>query len=405
VIFSFIILLFNYVWSNNSITGNEEEKLVTQCGIYLGNLFGFKQGGSDQFDDVIFINIANDKELIEVNDYLGIPKGKIDITDREKIATFLDKSANRHKYILLDVIFDSIHRSKNDSLLEKALLNTSNIIIPSVYKNGLLINSFFKSNTGVSAYKKSIYTNRFVKYSFLDNDSIESIALKMRRDLKDSDISKNGMFYYDNGEISLNSIVLNHRIKPLRKYHDSGVQNFYDLGVDILASMTDNEIQSLVKDKIILIGDFEDKDLHPTIYGKIPGILINFNAYLALKNNEHIVPKHLILFLFAAYLFLSCFFIFNVDIKIINKIKNKLLSKNKNNKDSILIGKFKPKRLIILSFERYSEIGSLFIVLSVISFLIFGVYIEILRSTVFFGTFILIRDWFCTTKEIKDEGV
>ena len=72
-----------------------------------------------------------------------------------------------------------------------------------------------------------------------------------------------------------------------------------NLGADIIDMGID--IPSLVKDKIVVIGDFTEDDIHDTYLGKIAGPVINVNALEALRNNEQEIPWTLILFLFAIY--------------------------------------------------------------------------------------------------------
>jgi CHASE2 domain-containing sensor protein len=46
-------------------------------------------------------------------------------------------------------------------------------------------------------------------------------------------------------------------------------------------------LEALFKDKIILIGSFTEDDIHSTIAGDMPGVMINYNAYYALSQGRH----------------------------------------------------------------------------------------------------------------------
>ena len=58
-------------------------------------------------DDVLFINISYDKELVPVYDEYEMPMGNIDVTDREKLWKLLCAAERNgsYKYILLDIFF------------------------------------------------------------------------------------------------------------------------------------------------------------------------------------------------------------------------------------------------------------------------------------------------------------
>ena len=87
-------------------------------------------------------------------------------------------------------------------MLQHVLSNTKRIVTPKVIGfNNEIIKSGFNVETAFSAYKKSIYSNRFVKYNFLENDSIESVALNIGRNLDDITIEKEGFFFYDKGKL------------------------------------------------------------------------------------------------------------------------------------------------------------------------------------------------------------
>ena len=72
-----------------------------------------------------------------------------------------------------------------------------------------------------------------------------------------------------------------------------------NLGADILDLGVD--IPSLVRNKIVVIGDFSEDDIHDTYIGKVAGPVININALEALRNNELEIPWTLIVFLMVLY--------------------------------------------------------------------------------------------------------
>ena len=119
----------------------------------------------------------------------------------------------------------------------------------------------------------------------------------MWEDLDHGSIIKKGIFYFSNNKLCFNSLILNFPVRKITKYTTDLENNYYELGTDILNERSDEEIQKMVQNKIILIGDFVDRDIHATSFGDIPGVLINYNAYLALKSEGHIIPVSLLIIL------------------------------------------------------------------------------------------------------------
>ncbi|WP_179218169.1 CHASE2 domain-containing protein [Dokdonia pacifica] len=404
--FPMILLILNYTWSNESITNQEEERLVTKLGLFLKNA----PMSSNQFqkyaDKILLINVSNDKELINVKDYQGIDKGNLDITNRGKLADFLNKTNNKHRYILLDIAFNPNHESPfNDEKLYQAINNTKNIVLPIIKDKDSYIIPKFSDNIGFASYQNSIFTNRFIKYSYLENDSLPSIALKMGNQLLGTQLEKKGMFYYDNDRLAWNSIILDHPIKPLLKYNSIGEFNYFDLGVDILQVMPNSQIENFVENKIIIIGDFDDRDLHPTIYGEIPGALIIYNAFLALENGQHIVVESIWISLYIIYLLLILFYFLNFDKKCILALKRVLIKSANIRRIKSFFEKISLKNMFFTIISDYLKIGLLFTSLSVLYFLIYGVHIEILGTSSIFATLIVIRNLYTNFKLIKKNDI
>lgn len=100
---------------------------------------------------------------------------------------------------------------------------------------------------------------------------------------------------------------------------------YYNLGSDILD--TDIDTSSLTKDKIVVIGDFSENDIHDTYIGKIAGPIINLNAFYALTNDNLSIPYAEIFFLLLLYFTISLFLMKEVSVNslfpFVKKIKSK----------------------------------------------------------------------------------
>jgi hypothetical protein len=137
-----------------------------------------------------------------------------------------------------------------------------------------------------------------------------------------------------------------------------------NLGADILDLGVD--IPSLVNDKIVVIGDFTENDIHDTYLGKIAGPIINLNAFEALQNNELEIPWALIFFLVTFYVMIS-YLMLRSPIS-----TDRLLDKLHMNRTSIKY---------VLSFIGYSFI---FTMVSGSIYLICGIDINVLIPTIWF---------------------
>lgn len=96
----------------------------------------FQSPKEDIPEDLLLVNVAYDRELADVTDEFGLPKGNIDITDRKKLYDFLTKLQKAdYKYIILDVSFSEEYRTENDSTLYSVISQVENYN-PQIQKSG-----------------------------------------------------------------------------------------------------------------------------------------------------------------------------------------------------------------------------------------------------------------------------
>ncbi len=107
-----------------------------------------------------------------------------------------------------------------------------------------------------------------------------------------------------NGKLSLNSIILDLRIRNSHLNEDGHYGDFF-MNLWELLCLPDVLLLEMVKDRIVIVGDFTEHDMHETVLGNMAGPLILLNAYLSLVNEENIVSLPFLLTLFAAYLLIS----------------------------------------------------------------------------------------------------
>lgn len=324
VLNAIVILLVCYLtdnWSLSVLTGPSTGQRIEQFREYTG------LAKEPETDEYFFVNIAYDKELVPVYDEYDFPKGEIDVTNRERLNDFLSQLDDSHKYVIFDVLLSKDFASTNDSALIETILNTDRIVVAHSEKATFPDNRLLEKS-GFTDYSTNILETNFVKYEFLKNDS-NTIASKAYRDLTNGvQVNKLGPFYFKNGHLQWKAMTLRFPIKlwdsSLGKHkkfeYSFNEDKIYNLGSEILD--LDMNVPELVKDKIVVIGDFTEDDIHDTYTGKIAGPVINVNALEALLNNELEIPWWLIGTLFGLYTVITYFLLRNIQIfNILKRLK------------------------------------------------------------------------------------
>ena len=322
-------------------------------------------------EDYVLINIAYDRQLVPIYDEYGFPKGNIDITDRKKLVLFLNQLNNNHKYILLDVLLSNKYQSEYDSLLTASLLATERISISRSATTDLIDERLIEI-AGYTDYSTHILESNFIKYEFTKGGEPTMPLMAFQSLEPFSNVYSFGPIYWSNWHLYWNSLTLRFPIKLWDsyiyrdEYSSTNLQEkrTLNLGADILDIEVD--IPSLVKDKIVVIGDFTENDIHDTYIGKIAGPVININALKALQNNELEIPWSLIFFLITFYVMIS-YLLLRCPIP-----TNRILDKLHMNKASVKY---------LLSFIGYSF---LFTIMSGAIYLICGIDINVIIPTIWF---------------------
>lgn len=264
--------------------------------------------------DVVYINVAYDKKLVEYTDpELGILEGNIDITDREKIFNLLSilDDSRTYKYIFLDVRFekgyednDSLDGSTVDNKLYGLIANMSNIVV-SNHGNITIADSLIYPKTARNDYFATITATNLVRYQYIEEGE-ESVPLRMYKDINHGRMNSLCGIYYTDGGLSYNCPFLRIPFQFPAKYDDNGELQYLNLGTDILDVMSNEDVVDLVKGKIVIIGDMIE-DVHDTYVGMQPGSYITYNAYRALVNGDNKVNWWFSGIMFLVYIMTSLF--------------------------------------------------------------------------------------------------
>lgn len=322
------LLAFTYMLNNCSIPFSGAEtgtlKLYEHTKKYLSaKLESYTDGKCSLYDkdlswsdSITLINTSFDKTLVDYYGDRDFTQGKIAITDRKDLYDFL-KIADRfkeYKYIILDIALDDKGLLYDDSL---ALLisQMNNITVARSEKYGLM--DALSSKAGWVDYYKMPYETGFTKYLFGTKEQ-QSLALRVynERNNKNAITSIFGLLYFDGLRLCQRNSILDYDIRFLQRENTSlssqnkGLYAYQNLGTDFYDSRIVNDtnrinkkdkVRACVKNKIVVIGDFLGDDIHDTYVGKMPGALINLNAYLTLQTGGHLVNLFQVILLFFFY--------------------------------------------------------------------------------------------------------
>jgi len=285
----------------------DEENLLIKLSSAVKSALVKNENKPDK-DRFLFVCVSWDKQLVDKIDTVsGFPIGQIDITDRAKLGQLIQRinsKPDNHKFIIVDVRFHI--PSSTDSLLRAELEKLQHGLV-SYHKgaNDKPNYPMFKAPLGLSDMQ-SQYDDEgdemVLKYHLVQGDTLKTTPLLMYEYLYGTKL-KEKLFYNElNGKRIFNSYILDY---PIRGYDlfKAKTYNYAYLG-DLLA-LPEPFFHDLTKDKIIIVGDYENLDIHKTIYGPMPGPLILLNAFLSLENEQNVFSIKFVLFLLIFFTLIS----------------------------------------------------------------------------------------------------
>lgn len=248
-------------------------------------------------DPVLFINTSHSMALTSTDD-----EGKLAITDRAKLAAFFNFLAshnNQHRYLLCDIRFTE--KSNDDSALAAAINRMDRYIFPEhIPVAGRQDTSVIKiKNTGIADYVtyEALFSKMMLSYSNYGH----SLPLKMYE-------QDGGIHYsYNPPVLSSGFSWLPNSLFP-RFYitMEEVEENKMSLGLAIqMININDTLFyNNMVKNKLIVIGDFEN-DVQPTAIGRMPGTVILLNCFLTLEYQHNWLIILGFIFLFICFMLIS----------------------------------------------------------------------------------------------------
>lgn len=253
-----------------------------------------------------FVNVAWDKMLVNRLDADGFPSGNRAIVDRKRLAQLLQHLHDHpvHTFLLTDVVF--LDPTAADSAMTAALTDLPRAAF-SAYRNdsGQIEPSVIPlPMTGLVEYKE--VDGDFLKFRLV-RDTFTGMPLRMFQEIDGGTFEKGAFFSWHNGRLAQNDFVLELRLRQydlMRPDRQYAVANLHDL-TDLIDVGAGDQVTDFLRDRIVVIGDFEDRDMHETMFGQTAGPLILTNLYLALHHGDNVVAPGFFLYLLAVFFFLS----------------------------------------------------------------------------------------------------
>jgi len=314
------IFLITWFYINSYYTLSIEDSLYNNEAIIKHHLLKVHPEKNKQF---LFISTGKDMSMVD--DTGGT--GTVTVSDRYKLFKLLqaiNRAGAKPAFILLDLQFyfpynftlpDSIRATvKRDKLdkyfaeksiddsLQAEIKKDKYIIISVLLNNGKIDTPIYKGNYGIADYVT--YGSTINKFRITYNGSkINSVPAMLNKQLDGAVYSGGPYATFCDNRLCFNYIWPGYYYDGENVKSDSTYQ-YYHIGS--LMNFLDNTavMGTIVKNKVIFIGNFED-DVHDTPAGKIPGTIVLADIYLSLLNGKHYVPYLWIVFLIVSFSALS----------------------------------------------------------------------------------------------------
>lgn len=285
-IWCFTIVMFNKSWT----LGGEKALLMWYEHLHNG------QHENVWADSLLLIDMSTDKEIVtqyDEEDYKNCSNVSVNHSHLYKILRELYEAGN-YRYIMLDIFLDKDVSQPADTALYQLIDSMPRIVI--ARSDSPLADSCLYAKSGLVQYSTTLWENDFVKFPFW-TDNHRSMSLKMYEELARKDMKRDGMIMFDDGQYAQTSAILTYNV-----VWDDKLSNLL-FHTDMLyedSAITQVFPPEDIDGKYVLIGDFKN-DMHNTFLGEMPGVLINFNAYVSLVKGYHRISFWYLLCLFIVF--------------------------------------------------------------------------------------------------------
>ncbi|MEN8118860.1 MAG: hypothetical protein ABFS35_00850 [Bacteroidota bacterium] len=372
-VFSLYLLNLPYIY--------EDELRLIQITSAIKKFIISKEEKPDR-DRFLFVNVAWEKQLIEKLDNDGFPVGNQVITNRKSLSRFfsrINQKPDNHKYLICDISF--VDPSENDMELQVEFDKLTNYTV-SYHKdeNDIPQDPIFNVSKSISDYT-TFNVDKFIKFKLVQSDSLITTPLKLYQEIYNKKMEQ-GFFYRLNNRYILNSFIVDFRIWSYDLSDESSYKYDY-MNIGDFQFLPDSAFHKLLKDRIIVLGDFELNDIHETIYGDMSGPLILLNTFLAVEKGQNILSIYYLIFIFLSFILIN-YYVFDINIRFKAQFAH-LISKS-------------PIYNEMLRFFLYLFY---FTIISSISFFIFNIHLTILLFSGYMSFLDIMNNYFADRRQKK----
>jgi hypothetical protein len=227
--------------------------------------------------------------------------------------------------------------------------------------DGKAVRPWPELNFALAQYETT--TGTFLKYNLI-NDTLHYLPTAMYHETQGTKFNEWAGVARSHPGWWMNSFIVD---LPVRKAHiDNGEVLIWNLG-DAL-TFSKEEVQSITKNKIIILGDIYEYDIHQTLLGQQPGPLIVANAYLGMLQG---IPR---IKLLDGFLIFALYFVSTLYVLLWREHKDKFA--------------FNPARKLRLGFAlKYLTYILIFSLYSILLYLLTSRHFQLLIFGLYFNLF------------------
>ena len=290
-------------------------------------------------DSILLVNTSYDNVFVPIREYYGddyIEYGTRPITDHQKLYRLLKllKETDNYRYLMVDIAFLAENKTTCTDSLYDLIASMRDISVGKI--DGKEMDSRIAAKSYDTSHKVSIFNSDYVKQPLFDGDE-ETLPYHVFSKLTGRHISRFGPFFYEGAHLARRSIYPNfslvfHEQYPSEPENDEDeyvVQEamYYNLGHDILDTYDRDTAEPLFRNKLIVIGDFAERDKHQTYAGVLSGPLILLNVVTSLSSDSHIIPYYILFILYIIFFVIADNLLYQhfvPDPQAVLRIRNKL---------------------------------------------------------------------------------
>jgi hypothetical protein len=156
---------------------------------------------------------------------------------------------------------------------------------------------------GISDYVIGNVFDGVYKYQLFHQDSMELTPLKMYEMYTGNEATKSWYAAIVDNHWMPNNFIIDYKL--LQKDIQSLEAGFNPINLGELLFLPDEDIHEYVGDKIVVIGDFMENDMHETLFEETAGPVILVNVFLSILDGDVYFNVWFILLLLLVYSYMS----------------------------------------------------------------------------------------------------